>query len=144
MAKILVTAALLFFFINGIAQPSADLKKSVAGFTLAVSDIKKDKETYSKILRLYIDPAANVDSLVTDYYEHWKRNYTDSSYAIKTELKSITYNNDKTRAAVEIENIWHMPNGDKHLLISGTTWVYKNGVWYRSGEIATVLENRKL
>jgi hypothetical protein len=133
----------LFLAMHSIAQTSADLRKSVDGFVAAMTAATDDRETYIRNLRPYIDPAANVDSLLDSYYEHWRANHEMKSYPITTEIKSLTYGTDGLTGKVLIENLWHLGDGKKAVFLSTTSWVKKNDQWYRSGEKAQMKMKKK-
>ena len=132
---------ILLFFITSVGQAQG-LKKTIKEFTKVLTGAKTTQIQFTISLKPYLDPSANVDSLCADYYDHWRHNAELNSYPIETRIEKISKQTDNATAM--ISNIWQLGEDGKFYFLSKTTWVYKNGRWYRSGHPAEIIERRKI
>ncbi|MFI5141014.1 MAG: hypothetical protein ACHQII_01545, partial [Bacteroidia bacterium] len=116
-----------------IGCQSRSLKKTVRLLTHTVSNTKLTQQEFIANLKPLIDPDANVDSLCTTYFNHWKNIETTKGHPITTKVKKIEKETD-SKAKVFIANTWHQGTGEKNYFLSKTTWVRKNKKWFRTSE----------
>jgi hypothetical protein len=144
MKRQLTLLLTIIFLLTGLTNLRAQgLKRTIKKFTEVMSRTQSTQTDFVENLKPLIDPNANVDSLCTDYYQHWKYNSGIKSYPIKTKIESVD-KFSKNSATVEISNVWHWPTGEKYFFLSETTWVKKNKNWYRTGELAKIIEKIKI
>lgn len=117
-----------------------DLKLTVDEFIMAASKPAETETEYSAVLKPFFDPGINnPDSLCADYYFHWRGNYDQNSYSIKSTVNTINLIGADS-AEVIIDDLWRSTEGDTSDFHALTRWVRKGGEWYRTIEASYLVE----
>lgn len=143
--KALQTLLLALFFISCfvIGTKAENLKETSKNFTELMTQTQLSQAEFTAQLKEFIDPAANVDSICSTYYNHWKKCTAESFFPLKTVIEDVQKSN-KSTATVYISNIWHCDTGDQFYLLSQTEWVKKKNKWYRSNKESQIVQNARL
>lgn len=105
MRQQLILILTIFFLMAGLTSIKAQgLKRTIKRFTKIMSQTQASQTDFIQNLKPLIDPRTNVDSLCTDYYQHWKYNADINSFPIKTKIESVD-KYSKDRATVRISQI---------------------------------------
>lgn len=138
---------LLVFFLSiltlQVSAQNNSVKKSAKSFNEIVAQTNLSRVVYHEKLSALIDSKANVDSLVYDYYDFWKKSLTETSFPEKVKIKGINkLSNEK--AEITIHCIWFDLELGTYLYVSKSTWIKKNKRWYRSGIPDKLISVKKL
>lgn len=133
----------LFFIIIGSTIQAENLKETTKQFTLLMEQTTLSEVEFVAQLKPFIDPASNVDSICSDYYNHWKHCIEKNFFPLETKIEEIK-KESKNTATVLISNIWHCDTGESYYFLSHTDWVKKENKWYRSTEEAKILASNKI
>ncbi len=116
------------------------LKLTADEFIAAASKPAETEAEYIALLKPYFDPAiSNRDSLCADYYFHWRGNYDQNSFSIKSSVNTINLIGADS-AEVIIDDLWRSAEGDTSEFHALTRWVRKDGEWYRTIEASYLVE----
>lgn len=118
----------LFVRMTGQGPP---LKTTVKQFFYLVEGRGKTLKQFTEDLSPIFVSNINKDSLCREYYQHWERNFAESSYPLKTKIHKIKRIGPIT-AEVFIKTIWHMPDGKKVKFIHATVWKWESSGWKRT------------